>query len=64
MEDLLKLNLEVLTLISLEILVLMIIRLTIQGDDAFIASGDVDQLLSSKNIWNPETDQVDSFSIW
>lgn len=28
----------------------------IQGDDAFIASGDVDQLLNSNNIWNPDTD--------
>tara|TARA_R110002033_G_scaffold131564_2_gene171680 strand:- start:6101 stop:8947 length:2847 start_codon:yes stop_codon:yes gene_type:complete len=28
----------------------------ITGDDAFIASGDVDQLLNSNNIWNPTTD--------
>ncbi len=28
----------------------------IQGDDAFIASGDVDQLLNPNNIWNPDTD--------
>jgi len=28
----------------------------IQGDDAFIASGDVDQLLNSNNIWNPDSD--------
>ncbi|MDN3491929.1 TonB-dependent receptor [Winogradskyella bathintestinalis] len=28
----------------------------IQGDDSFMASGDVDQLLNSNNIWNPSTD--------
>ncbi|WP_299098530.1 TonB-dependent receptor [uncultured Winogradskyella sp.] len=28
----------------------------IAGDDAFIASGDVDQLLNPNNIWNPTTD--------
>ena len=28
----------------------------IQGDDAFIASGNADNLLASQNIWNPTTD--------
>lgn len=28
----------------------------IQGDDSFIADGDVDNLLATENIWNPTTD--------